>query len=183
MAVNEAANVYRLSSRTTGHNLRDTAKFMNGIDPKTLPSLGQAKQAMIERAEQREIERQLFRDLSSIGVLKRDPPGKEKAPQVSREPSAAALKAQAAKTAGAVPDFAGQVVEAIFSFFDTPRELTRGEILDLIEKQLRREDLDWKRLRQDEFHREVVAAQQAQKFMQEHQREYYLRQQDSDRQR
>jgi hypothetical protein len=115
------------------------------------------------------IERQLFHDLSSVGVLKPDKPAKSdsrKAPIAGpRQASAQPVKAAATKAASAALDFVGDVVAAIFNFFDTPREMSPAEIRGLIEKQLdRQEQINWQRIRDDQFYRTVEATRQAQEF-------------------
>jgi hypothetical protein len=72
VVVTEQTQVYRLTPRTTGESFPDTQKFMSSLDTKTLRGVEPTKQAMQGRAEQREIERQAFRDLSAVGLLKRE---------------------------------------------------------------------------------------------------------------
>ena len=79
--------------------------------------------------------------------------------------SAQPVKVAATKTAAAALDFVGDVVAAIFNFFDTPREMSPAEIRGLIEKQLeRQEQINWQRVKNDQFYRTVEATRQAQEF-------------------
>ena len=59
VVVNEQAQVYRLSPRTTGAEFRDIQKFMGTLDRQAIPSLDAATERMAEREDERKRTRQV----------------------------------------------------------------------------------------------------------------------------
>jgi hypothetical protein len=157
VVVTDTARVYHLSSHTTGAELRDIQKLTAVLDPKMLESIGSATTIMQERADLHEIERQAFRDLSSVGVLKRgkdQKPGREIIKDVSMQP----LKSQASKIAGqaleGAADLLGGLIGALGDAFGAT-ELTPERILAMAEAREEADaqaEIDWTQFKIDKSH-------------------------------
>jgi hypothetical protein len=94
VVVTEQAEICRLTPRMTGESFRDTQEFMASLDPKTVLGVEATKQRMQDLADTREIERQAFRDLSAVGLLKRQDDAPNRDRENERDASIDSFKAR-----------------------------------------------------------------------------------------
>jgi hypothetical protein len=66
VAITAVGQVYRFDQRTTGADPARAQKRLEPLEPSAFAGIEVTKRGLLERAVQREIERQLFRDLNSI---------------------------------------------------------------------------------------------------------------------
>lgn len=182
VVVTDHVQVYRLTQRTTGNGFRDIQQFMRALEPSKVQGLDATKQLVQERADLHEIERQAFRDLSGIGLLKhpKEPQlGKE---AVERDVSAAPLTKAAGKALEGIANLVTDATEMVFDFFGGATEMTPERIaasIDAKQQRVEQAKIDMERFRSDAEYRRQVEAQEAQKLEAE-QRAYYEKQRERD---
>ncbi len=121
VVVTENERVYKLNERTTGDNRAGVDKFLARLDRAGMQGIAATKQALIERADQREIERQAFRDLSAVGLLDRnEKPARQ---NTGRDLAAPALRSIAGKTFDAVANAVAEVFELFGATAMTPERI------------------------------------------------------------
>jgi hypothetical protein len=186
VAVTEHGEVWTLNERTTGNKAKDLHKFMAKLDPSTVQSLGAVKQLVQARAEVREIERQAFRDLIGVGLLKRDSDVRLPKDQIGHEPSADPLTGVAAAAGGkalqTLANIAENAIQALGDMFGAT-EMTPERIQAAIEAQAqaseKAEDIDLARFREDSYYRHECEARARQKL--EEEKRQYEQQRERDR--
>jgi hypothetical protein len=151
-----------------------------------VPGVEETKQVMQDRAELHEIERQAFRDISSVGILpawsaflkrESEQPALGK-PAVEREASAAPLMSMGGQAVEAVADLAGKFIEMLADMI-SPTPITPERVQASVDAKERREEIDLARFRSDADYRRQVEAGEAAKIQQE-QRRYYDQQRERD---
>jgi MobA/MobL family len=204
LIVNELANVYRLSPHTASEAWRDIRKFMETLDPKAALSIEATKQIMQDRAEAFDLERQAFRDLNAVGVLKGEGLSTRQlewaAGKVDRDVtdilSGAGVAANLTKNTVSrgvaavgkplekLAELAAAAIEFLGNMFGatalTPERIQAA--VDAQEKAAAEADLDLARFKADKDYRRMIEAREEQKLEQERSR-YYEQQQERDRQR
>jgi hypothetical protein len=169
--VTDRAQVYTLTPRTTGDDWRDIQKFTASLDPKTLESVGAARETMQHYAEMRDLQRQAFRDVTGAPTIK-GPSGKSPLAEVDKGLSAgirtgkkavetargdvAAAKTVVQKPASTAEAVLGKFLNSIETMGDalTPEESkAEGKALDAAAAQA---EINWKRFAADKDYREFV---------------------------
>lgn len=121
VVVTENERVYKLNERTTGDKRAGIDKFLARLDRTGMQGIAATKQALIERADQREIERQAFRDLSAVGLLDRnEKPARE---NIGKDVAAPAIRSVAGKTFDAVANAVAEVFELFGATAMTPERI------------------------------------------------------------
>jgi hypothetical protein len=185
--------VYQLNRYTTGHDRATIEKFLAPLDRSSLPSIEATKQIIQDRAAAFDLERQAFRDLSSLGVLKREkdtrPTGRLGREISGKDPSSRVVTRQAEHVTGkaleAVAELAAGAIETLANMFGaterTPEQIQAAH--DAGERAAAAAEIDRERFKSEQDHLRAVEAQEAQKLDQERQRTYYERQRDGGRER
>ena len=197
LAVTERGHVYRLNERTTGEKAPAVEKFLAKLDRTDLLGIEPTKQLMQERADLHEIERQAFRDLSGVGVLKDGITTIQLGQEVSHllhvTRSAAVQTMQTIQGAAAIAGMAGEAVaniasEAIEMLGDmigatqmTPERVQAA--IDAREVTAEQREIDMVRFREDADYRRRCEAREREESEHERQRRYYEKQQERERER
>jgi len=179
VAVTESGQVWTLNARTTGDNAKDVQKFMAKLDPSAVQSLSAVKELLQARAEVREIERQAFRDLTAVGLLKRESDPRLAKDQLGHEPSAgpltslaAAAGGQAFQTLADIAENAIQILSDMFGATEMTPERVRAAV-DAREQAIEKAgDIDVERSREDSYYRHECETRERQKLEEEQQRQY-----------
>lgn len=132
VAVTAREHVIKLNVRTTGEKRADVEKFLSKLDRKELQGIAATKDAIRERQEIHELERQAFRDLSAVGLL--NPPKDRGRENPSKEVSAAPITKAAGKGIESIASMAGAVLELFGDMFGAT-EMTEERILAAIDAQ------------------------------------------------
>lgn len=201
LIVDELANVYRLTPRATGDEWRDIRKFIETVEPKAVNTIEAAKQIMQDRAEAFEMERQAFRDLNAVGVLKKDEgittrqleraaskldrdvadilSGAGVAANIAKDTLSKGVKV-IGKPLEKLAELAAAAIEFVGNMFGaTPQTPDRIQArVDAHEKAAAQADFDRARFKVDKEYRLMIEARDAQKLEQDRQRSYYERQRD-----
>jgi hypothetical protein len=169
-------------------------RFLTNLDRSQLLGIEATKQMLLERAELREIERQAFRDLSAVGVLKEGLTtpelgqgvmnllwGANSAIEASARTIAAELAAGAADMAANV---AGEAIEMLGDMIGatamTPERIEAA--IAAREEASEQHEIDLIRFRSDADYRLQCETREREK-VEEEQRRYYEQQQERSRER
>jgi hypothetical protein len=185
--------VYQLNRYTTGQDRATIERFLAPLDRSSFLGIGATKQIIQDRAAAFDIERQAFRELSSVGALKREndtrPTGRLGRDILGKDPSSQVVTRQAERVTGkaleTVAELAAGAIEVLGNMFGaterTPEQIEAAH--DAAERAAAATEIDRDRVRSEEGHLRAVEAQEAQKLEQERQRTYYERQKDGSRER
>ncbi len=72
VVLNERGHIYQLNVRNTGKTRAEVEAFMGTLDRKEFQGIDATRKTIQTRADEREILRQAFRDVSSAGLLRHD---------------------------------------------------------------------------------------------------------------
>lgn len=178
VVVTDHLQVYRLTQRTTGDGFRDIQQFMAALDPSTVQGIAATKQLVQERAEVQEFERQAFRELSGIGLLRRDK--ETRGAETIEKDAAAPVTRTAGKAVESIANLVTDAAEMVFDFLGGATPMTPERIvaaIDAKEQRAEQAQIDMARFRSDAEYRRQVEAQEAQKLEAE-QRAYYQKQRE-----
>ena len=141
VAVNDRAQIYRLTERVTGSPFADMQRYLRTLDRSKLQGVMATREMMQDRAEQRDVEQQAFRemlrDTNSAARLERATQSKERPlmPQVGRAAKAgtraivtAADGVPAGKIFKGLFDTISNTLGGILSFLVPDPPKTRAEI-------------------------------------------------------
>ena len=189
VAVSPQGQVYKLTERTTGEKPANIEKFLAKLDRSQLKGIEGTRQAIQDRAELRDVERQAFRDLSGIGLLtpEKDRAGgrKDPKPGIERDVSVAPLKGAAGKALETVANIASEAIEMLGDMFGAT-EMTEERIQAILEAREQRAEqfeIDLKRLHADEDHDRRTAREREITEQHEHERQETERKRDRERDR
>ena len=189
VAISSKGDVYKLTERTTGEKSANIEKFLAKLDQSQLKGIEATRQAIQDRGELRDVERQFFRDLSGIGLLtpeqNRAAGRKEPKPGIERDASAAPLKGAAGRAVEAVANIAGEAIEMLGDMFGAT-EMTEDRIQAIVhasEQRAEQFEIDLNKLRADDDHDRRAKREQEITEQQERERQETDRKRDQERDR
>jgi len=133
VAIAGNGRVYNLNRHTTGESAERVQKFMATLDKKEFQSVYSVLKNVQERAEQREIERQAFRDLSA-GKMRPEKDtrptgrlGRAARPAPTKIKSPASVAHATTRTIGKTIDVAADAFASLIAPVLTPEQIRQGE--------------------------------------------------------
>jgi len=131
VVLNEQGHIYQLTARNTGKNRFQLEKFMAPLDRKDFQGIEATREDLYARATEREILRQAFRDLSSVGLLpKGKKPDRGRSLDGRHEIASVArvLDRATATLAGSSLNVVADALDSLFAPAPTPEQKLDAEI-------------------------------------------------------
>jgi hypothetical protein len=187
VAISPAGLVYKINERTTGEKPAAIERFLSRLDREQLQGIEATRQTVEERADLLEIERQAFRDLSSVGVLQEGITTNQlihgaldvlSAPRYAAEDVAQTIQMganAAGKAMDAIADIAGEALEIIGDMF-CPTAVTPERVqaaLDAQDQRAKQREIDLAKQRDDDDHARRMEAQRQEERKREEERKRY----------
>jgi len=124
VVLNEQGHIYQLNLRNTGKKRAEVEAFLGTLDRKELEGVDAARKTIQSRADEREILRQAFRDISSVGLLHRERKVKDGLVQAERTKDTPrdSLDVSSLRVVGKILDVAASAFESLLSPVLTPEQ-------------------------------------------------------------